>query len=872
MLTLLSAFFLLIAFTACSSTEDSIKDTTKPEVPANNNDGQTDSSKGGDIKKDDFTMTFPSGTFKADTKISVTKIGKGQTCGGNEVSDFYQITAPVTTYKPITFKIKSENLGDDACLVLHTYGYIKSDNELVMTNDIMETTYSNGEYTATLPTLTNGNDTATISYSVGLVKAAFSSAGTRAPKGGFAVAEGMVKDIGWKLYIDPATDKVSGSWMVINNEYHNRIGSYIEESIQKILDLGFTLKTWGKPLRTIRFYYISDPDKYGYFKQSPIDDAFSYLGIGVEKLIESKDDPSQLKSTLIHELFHLFQADYDPREAYVKAGGFSKPNSVKDLVKWKLEPTTIDNESIIHEMASIWVEQFMNNGNLNAGYLSSDAFANVFLHEEKLGFGQERKRWNNGIESFQDQGYTMGPWLYYLVNKIKDYGMKRKDHPVLELFELFRKKWKSGSYNSYYILEEWINSYDPLFLSATMIDDYYLQLWEGELVKDFNISKLVISNKNAFENKTDKFERKYGEGKSQIYPFGCGVTRVTLNDFKNVKLDDKELVIKQENPDVHTYVILTDKSSKFSKYKYVRRNGELFAVEKNDSIVLKGNTLESLRLQDGTFGHYFFLVTTNLDSKMHSTTVNPSRVTIELRDINKVSVEPDELEFSADGGTKDVKVNCGPYKHFGYKIEEKDQSWISAEKVDNNGAYVRFKVKPNTAAVKRETTVYCYVANADNATDDQKMFLPVKISQKSNCPIVGVSLKVGFYYIMKWENAETEEYLGKLWKDWSNDIDNTQIVVKGTHVTCSRDNDVLSFDIDDLGKLKSGKATISNINGNGNGWGIAAKGTSKNSYDDNGNTITCGWDLGEVSNGYSSTIPVVKDSYCIGDITITLSK
>jgi hypothetical protein len=257
---------------------------------------------------------------------------------------------------------------------------------------------------------------------------------------------------------------------------------------------------------------------------------------------------------------------------------------------------------------------------------------------------------------------------------------------------------------------------------------------------------------------------------------------------------------------------------------------------------------------------------------MHSTTVNPSRVTIELRDINKVSVEPDELEYSADGGTKDVKVNCGPYKHFGYKIEKEDQSWISAEKVDNNGAYVRFKVKPNTTAVKRETTVYCYVANADNATDDQKMFLPVKISQKSNCPIVGVSLKVGFYYIMKWENAETEEYLGKLWKDWSNDIDNTQIVVKGTHVTCSRDNDVLSFDIDDLGKLKSGKATISNINGNGNGWGIAAKGTSKNSYDDNGNTITCGWDLGEVSNGYSSTIPVVKDSYCIGDITITLSK
>ena len=628
MLRLLSALCMLVAFTACSSSSDEIDDPTQPEVPINDDDWQTVSTKGGDIKKDDFTLTLPSGTFKTETKVAVTKVGKGQICGNNELSEFYQVTAPVTTYKPITIKIKSEKLSDDASIVLHSYGYVKSYNGLVKTNDIMETTYSNGEYTTTLPTLTNGNDTATISYSFGLVKAALNNVSTRAPKGGFAVAEGMVEDIGWKLYVDPAVDKVTGSWEVINNDYHKLLGGYIEESIRKILDLGFKLRTLGKPLRSIPFYYISDPDKYGYFKQSPVDDDFSYVGIGVEKLIESKNDPSQLKSTLIHELFHLFQADYDPREAWTKAGGLNKPKNLKNFVQFKYDqPTTIDNESIIHEMASVWVEQFMNNGELNAKFLSTEAFdINI-----PLGFGQERERWNKNIESYQQQGYTMGPWLQYLTKEIEALNKKRKDHPVLELFQLFKKKWVSGSYNSYYILEEWINSYDPYLLSTTEIDDYYLTLWKGELVKDFNISNLLITEKKyIIEN-----EMKKDSKDSKIYPFGCDVTKVRFWGFKDIKMDDKELVIKQECPDVHTYVIMTDKSSNMTKFKYVRRNKVIFATDKNDSIVLSGKTLESLRLDDGTFAHQFFLVTTNKENKMHSKTVNPSQVTFELRDAKK---------------------------------------------------------------------------------------------------------------------------------------------------------------------------------------------------------------------------------------------
>ena len=726
LLSLLSTIFLLSGLAACDSTEDSIEDPTKPEVPINEDDWQTVSTKGDVIKKDSLTLTLPSGTFKNDTKVAVTKVNKGQICGSNEVSEFYQITTPITTYKPVTIKIKSENLGNDASIVLHSYGFAKSFNEITKTNNVIETTYSNGEYTATLPAFANENDTTTISFSVGLAKASYGNANTRTPKGGFEVADGMVDDIGWKLYVDPSVDKMTDSWEVINNETHTRLGKYIEESIQKILDLGFTLRPLGMPIRYIYFYYISDPDKYGYFKQSPVDDAFSFIGIGVEKLKESTNDPSQLKSTLIHELFHYFQSDYDPREPYTKAGGFRKPNSFNDFVNWKLEPSTIDNESIIHEMASVWIEQFMNNGELNAKFLLEQVFGDVFIYDGVLGFGMEKERWNKGIESYQQQGYSMGPWLHFMLNEIKEHGKTRKDHPVLELFQLFKKKWKSGTYNSYYILEEWLKSYDDILLTSSTTDDYYLKLWQGNVVKDFDISKVLDYDKhNVLKNKTG-----IKKDDSKVSPFGCEVTKVSLLDYKDIKLDDKELVIKQEEPNVHTYVLLTDSKSNMTKFKYIQRNKVIYATVQNDSIVLSGKTLESLRLDDGSFDHQFFLVTTNISNKMHSKTVNPSHVSFELRDAGSASVSPTKLPFPSEGGTKRLTIIAQGYKKFGCEIDDKDKSWLSYEFGDGNT--IDITAKSNTTDQPRSTKIRCYVTNDENSAEVNRVYLPVEVTQDGN--------------------------------------------------------------------------------------------------------------------------------------------
>ena len=78
MLRLLSAL-LLVAFTACSSTEDSAEGTSNPmpEVPVNKDDWQTIPASGGTITKDSISIAFPSGTFMSDSKVAITEVKKG---------------------------------------------------------------------------------------------------------------------------------------------------------------------------------------------------------------------------------------------------------------------------------------------------------------------------------------------------------------------------------------------------------------------------------------------------------------------------------------------------------------------------------------------------------------------------------------------------------------------------------------------------------------------------------------------------------------------------------------------------------------------------------------------------------------------------
>ena len=884
LLPLLSALFLLSGLTACDSTEDSTEGSSNPmpEVPVNKDDWQTVPASGGTITKDSISITFPSGTFVGDTKVAITEVKKGLIGGDYEVSPFYKIVMPSTTNKAITIRTKCKERGNDIRFVTRENGAAMSYDKAVVIDSYINASYSNGEYVATLPPIENGQE---ISVDMDLIMGVSHVPQDVAATRGTTLMGGQVGNIKWEITYPLETIINLG---LFNTSTHTKVekfkpflNDYVKEAIKIITGLGFKIE--GK--RTIPIYIESLPDRWGQHNQSTLSDTRSSISISYQKMSEATPDTAGLRSTIIHELFHYFQSEYDPRPPIIKGRTSLSPTAAFGGLWSKLDPEElVGDEVVMYEMGAVWIEHFMNNGQLNAQFLVRDGeYGDCAFVFDQMGFidilGNYAYK-NDKKSKYQTHGYSMAPLLFYITEKLdknKIYGIDNSF--VLELHNLWKSKFAtikfaSTAYNCLTSLVDAKGSY--FFYCNDEFEDYVIQLLNGKLIKGFY---LHTHNKNADNKKDNPFSikdaeiLKQDEGdytfKGSASPFGCSVRLVTLQGLDNKDLSKKSIVVKQETEGMKTFLLITDKDSNFSKFTQAEK-----AATTKDSIVINGSKLEKMRLKDKKFAHDFFLVTIRTDCTPSSRDTKNYNVTFKLKN-NDVSVEPDTLKFSAEGDTKKVLVNYGSYKYYGYKIEDKDLSWISAEIDKTNGVGVKFTVTPNTTTSPRETTVYCFVANEKNSTDAQRVYLPVKIIQKASSQIQGVSLNVSFYISMEKYEQMVEEYLGGFTKSWGNDINNTQIVVKKdgvVHVTCSRDTGVLSFDIDDLNKLKSKTAKISNIKGEGNGWGIAAKGTSNNSYLENGNSITCTWDIGEISYSYASTVPSLDKSYCEGEISITIPK
>jgi hypothetical protein len=629
--TLLMALVMLFSMAACGEKGDDVTNEAegpKPPTTVDDNDWQTVASSGGTIEKDSISITFPSGTFSGDTKVAISNVSKGKIYGDLEVSPFYQITMPITTKKATTIKIKSQKLDDDVSFIFHSTSFSRHGGTYSDSDIILESSYSNGEYSVTLPVFDNDDETNTSYFAIGLARTITSDDITRSSK---PVEKGTVNGVKWELYIDPSAKAYNFYNEVVNVRELPKIRKYIEDAITKITDLGFKLAYSD---RVIYYYIRSKDESWGEFKQSFWADSYSYIDISVEHLFYAKQDKDEfsMPCTVLHETFHYFQSNYDPRSAKDKAGGYPAGAAV-------------DNENIIYEMGAIWIEQYANNGQLNANYLKEIVFKKAFYQGDKsdgkgdkLGFGLELERWGGGsagwqnknvIASNQQQGYTMGPLIYYITTMMKDYGFRNKS--ILELYELFNKNWKSGTHNTYYILNDWLTMPTHnagYLLENSNFDDYWLELWQGKLVKDFSLTSIFSNNNNfKIEDKNGKYV--FGD---DLYQFGCGVRKVALTGFKDTPLDDKELVIKQENTSVHSYVVIASKKSNYKTFLPVTKGGEIRCINQGDSIVIKGSTLETLREDDGTIQTHFYIISTNWFNTLHNTAIYPYKVSIELRD------------------------------------------------------------------------------------------------------------------------------------------------------------------------------------------------------------------------------------------------
>lgn len=796
-LTLSAACILILTagLAACSSESDNEeKKEGKNENTNTGNGSNTVTSDAGTVSFGDLTIDFPKGAFLKDAKVKVTEVKKGAVGGDYEASKFYKITMPVTTLKNLTLKVKSSEQGGDMRFVLRAPGYARSYHETVEIDSYLDAKYSDGEYTAILPPIDNDADIdESLELTVGMARLPQEVATTR----GTTLLGGQVGDVKWEIdYSLGALVKLALNKSAVSKieAFKPTLNEYVKDAITKITNLGFKIDD---KERKIPIYLESNPDRWGQHNQSRISNTKSSISVFYEKMLDSKPDLEGLKCTIIHELFHYFQAEYDPRCAYNKGGGF---------LNW-----AYGDELILYEMAAVWVEKFMNGGQLNAGFLKTEAFHHVFSvsgisSKDVLGIGMESERWTSTVKFkyYSQQGYSMASLLYYLTTQVPDFD----DKAVLELHQMWKTSWKSGKF--YDIFEDWVKRHDSYLLTSYTIDDYYMMLWKGSLVKDFCVYDVFAGGQTNgfFKNGDKKIDLK-----GTLYPFGCAARYIKLVDFKDISLEHKQLVIKQLDKNTHSYVLLADTTSSFRKFTSYHSQGGAEFIEAGDSVVISGSTLEGMRLKDGTFYHAFFIITTNIGNTMQSVLKNDFQATIELRDLPMPSVSPAKLAFPAEGGTLSVKVDPQGYKRYGYSIPKEYTSWLSASFPGSNT--INFTAQPNTQQQPRSATVYCYVTNVEKPTDAEKVNMPVEVTQKAaNSDQVKLEFESGtveidlrFLIGLKQEFTPTDKF-ATISKNGS-----------GLRVALDISGETggapyrytLSFDVDDLNLIKTKAAKVTNL-------------------------------------------------------------
>ena len=665
MLCLLTTLFLL---PACSD-DESIDTPKESPTPVSDGDWQTVSAKGGTIERGDISITVPQGTFSKDTKVAITEISKGKKFGDREASAYYQLTLPTEVDKQITVKIKGNTQSDDVCGVALETGFRKSVCEYAEHFISLETSRIGDEYTIVLPEMKNGESEENLSITLGLVDTADEGSATKATRGIFDAydIEGKVKNVDW--YFEKVNN-LSSSDRVKFYSLKPKLNAYIKEALEKIHELGFAFDDGAR----IPFVPMRDEDKpnaYGYFNQSYSTDAWNTVELNMVKLSAGISE-TDLKQTIIHEILHYYQSGYDPRNARTK--------------KWGGE------ENVLCEAASVWVEQFMDNGNLNAEFVyeflptfikgleeHSTLYPNTIEPTHNIFSTQYHKYYAQENENYAKHGYAMSTLLYYLTSSESDmsaFGIDKNS--IVELFKLWRTD-KVYQGKTFLTFRRWLTNHNSYFLETDQYDEFLIKLISGKIIQHENINPYALRSdmtnlKYITSDKEFVFE-------SQCYNLGCYVQGVGIGKYTNSKgeqsLEGKDVVVKQLSPDVNTYVFAHNANEK----KFELLKGK---TVQGDSLVFKGEDLA--KMFGGKGVGFLWLVTTN-----HSGQMKNYKATVQIRDKEEEKSEDlniTQIFFNAkqyakpdnsDFGDSNWEINMSSYSEETYKNVK-----INTTKKDNS--------------------------------------------------------------------------------------------------------------------------------------------------------------------------------------------
>lgn len=423
---------------ACSEKSDDAPvkpDTpTTPSTPTGNK--FTVPAQGGTVTTGDIAIVIPSGTFSKETQIWVEEVTSGSVRGEDEVSKFYKLTLPVTTKKPMKVTIKCSTPADDVFLVAHAPVIGLSNWEEGYGDVPIEATYNNGEYTAELPAFENGESTETNSFSVGLARVV-RDANTRAAN------DHQVGNISWHINKTHRFNIANAT-----GDLEAALHQYIREAITILHGLGFKVSG----TRDIPFEFaILDKGEYGQFCQSAVKDSWSVIKLSEKLVTESSVDNVDLKQTVIHELMHYFQSDYDTRWPCTKYRYVS------------------GDELMMYECGGVWVEKFMNDGK------PSSEFVKTYIYSFTQGLHGYLSEIYSGLSEgvrHQQHGYAMSSLLEYLS---QEFG----DDKIVQLYEMWRES--KGGRDTFYNLSSFATANHSMLFTFDYYDDFILALCQGQV-------------------------------------------------------------------------------------------------------------------------------------------------------------------------------------------------------------------------------------------------------------------------------------------------------------------------------------------------------------------------------------------------------
>jgi len=674
------------------------------------NSTSTISSAGGKIDYKDISITIPEGTFSADEKVEVTEAPKGSVLGDEEVSAFYDITLRPETNKPLTISIPCDQSGDDLNVVAHIPSRRLSEGDDSFNDIILESSYADGVYTATLPESGNRelDEQDQLTVSVGVARMEYwgqnkgQKISTRASLFDDTFTEGVVSwHFNWGYY-----DKLKYSetlalhWDDINN--------VIREAIKTLHNLGLVVTKRNLGIQFKEIYGGKNEPIDGTFSQSAWSDESSTVEYNVFFLSDYESHKEQFRATAIHELMHMFQADYDPRWPIKKA----KSSSL--------------DQQLLYESGAVWAEQLMSGSFSNTfvkTYVSD--FVRGFRYEDIEELHKNDTSAPTAFHKYTNHGYGASLLMQYITRHMTEYGLK--DESILDLYKIWHNTNGWAKDNIAQLTRE--KGHDVI----ANYDEFLLALMKGEVENYFDVNSVEAVSGGQINN--NKMELTVS-GKS--YAYGCQANYFTFDVSDDVPLKGKQLVIDQQEDGVCTYVLIPYMEGQkrvFEQYGY--------KAWKDEPIIIKGADLYE-KFYKKEISHTKLTIFT-LTVNRYSESPQPYKLSLSLQD--SVYAEPTELQFGPEGGTQNVQLkgDYSPFKYYGATVREEGHGWCGVATA--SGVSIKITVQPNTTGKPRECIVDCYFSEVADADEKQKVKIPVKITQEANEEIKFgyLDFNVGYY-------------------------------------------------------------------------------------------------------------------------------